>query len=185
MHNLRYKTTLENKVCPFFCSPKFGIPMSFFLSPSSWTFPLRQGSSSSLLILPGLLRSDRGDPSVSSPSGEREDACGLRRWRKFPALEFYSASFLHWISSLSYPYFTTLYILNKRLIKQLFPDFHRHHPRFEFPGSSGAGPWQYSMATQSTWSLRCGILVIQAWESPWNALKLSFIICIMGMALPI
>ena len=26
-------------------------------------------------------------------------------------------------------------------------------------------PW-YSMATQSTWSLRCSILVIQAWESP-------------------
>ena len=122
MHNLRYKTTLENKVCLFFCSPKFGLPMSFFLSPSSWTFPLRQGSSSSLLILPGLLRSDRGGLSVSSPSGERKDACGFRRWRKFPASEFYSASFLYWISSLSYPYFTTLYILNKRLIKQLFPD---------------------------------------------------------------
>ena len=95
-----------------FCSPEFGVPMSFFLSPSSWTFPLRQGSSLSLLILPGLLRSDRGGLSVSSPSGKREDACGLRRWRKFPALEFYSASFLHWISLLSYPYLTTLYIFN-------------------------------------------------------------------------
>ena len=125
---------------PFFCSPKFGLPMLFFLSPSSWTFPLRQGSSSSLLILPGLLRSDRGGLSVSSPSGEREDACGLRRWCTFPALEFYSASFLHWISSLSYPYFTTPYILNKRLIKQLFPDFRRRCPCFEFPGSTGAGP---------------------------------------------
>ena len=125
-----------------FCSPEFGLPMSFFLSPSSWTFPLRQGSSSSLLILPGLLRSDRGGLSVSSPSGEREDACGLRRWRKFPALEFYSASFLHWISSLSYPYFTTLYILNKRLIKQLFPDPRQRRPRFEFPGSTRAGPRQ-------------------------------------------
>jgi len=121
MHNLRYKTTLENKVRSF-CSRKFGLPMSFFLSPSSWTFPLRQGSSSSLLILPGLLRSDQGGLSVSSPSGEWEDACGLRRWCKFPALEFYSASCLHWISVLSYPYFTTLYILNKRLIKQLFSD---------------------------------------------------------------
>ena len=125
---------------PFFCSLKFGLPMSFFLSPSSWIFPLRRGSSSSLLILPGFLRSDRGGLSVSSPSGEREDACGLRRWCKFPALEFYSASFLHWISSLSYPYFTALYILNKRLIKQLFPDFRRRRPRFEFPGSTGAGP---------------------------------------------
>ena len=146
MHNLRYKTTLENKICSFFCSPKFGLPMSFFLSPSSWTFPLRQGSSSSLLILPGLLRSDRGGLSVSSPSGEREDACGLHRWRKFPALEYYSASFLHWISSLSYPYFTTLYILNKRLIKQLFPNFRWRRPRFEVPGSTGAGPRQGSLS---------------------------------------
>ena len=146
MHNLRYKTTLENKACPFFyCSPKFGLPMPFFLSPSSWTFSLRQGSSSSLLIFPGLLRSDRGGLSVSSPSGEREDACSLRRWRKFPALEFYSASFFHWTSSLSYPYFTTLYILNKRLIKQLFPDFRRRCPRFKFPGSTGAGPRQGSV----------------------------------------
>ena len=96
--------------------------MSFFLSPSGWIFPLGRRSSSSLLILPGLLRSDRGGLSVSSPSGEREDAWGLCRWHKFPALEFYSASFLHRISLLSYPYFTTLYILNKRLIKQLFSD---------------------------------------------------------------
>ena len=139
MHNLRYKTSLENKVCPFFLFTDIWSP-HVVLSPSSWTFPLRQGSSSSLLILPGLLRSDRGGLSVSSPSGEREDACGLRRWRKFPALEFYSASFLHWISSLSSPYFTTLYILNKRLIKQLFPDPRRRCPRFEFPGSTRAGP---------------------------------------------
>ena len=55
-----------------------------------------------------------------------------------------SASFLHWISSLSYPYFTTLYILNKRLIKQLFPDFRRRRPRFEFPGSTGAGPRHFT-----------------------------------------
>ena len=86
--------------------------MSFFLSPSGWIFPLRRGSSSSVLILPGLLRSDRGGLSVSSPSGEREDACGLRRWCKFPALEFYSASFLHWIFLLSYPYFSLFSPLN-------------------------------------------------------------------------
>ena len=139
MHNLRYKTTLENKVCPFLFteiwSPHVVLSLTFWLN-----FPLGRGSSSSLLILPGLLRSDRGGLSVSSLSGEWEDACGLRRWCKFPALEFYSASFLHWISSLSYPYFTTLYILNKRLIKQLFPDFRRRRPRFEFPGSTGAGP---------------------------------------------
>ena len=52
-------------------------------------FHLGRGGSSSLLIMPGLLRSDQGGLSVSSPSGEREDACGLRRWRKFLALEFY------------------------------------------------------------------------------------------------
>ena len=37
------------------------------------------GGSSSLLIMPGLLRSDWGGLSVSSPSGEQEDACGLHR----------------------------------------------------------------------------------------------------------
>uniref|UniRef100_A0AAF6ZGW1 Immediate early response 3-interacting protein 1 n=1 Tax=Bos taurus TaxID=9913 RepID=A0AAF6ZGW1_BOVIN len=30
--------------------------------------------------MPGLLRSDRGGLSVSSPSGERKDACGLLGW---------------------------------------------------------------------------------------------------------
>ena len=42
-------------------------------------FHLGRGGSSSLLIMPGLLRSDWGGLSVCSPSGEREDACGLRR----------------------------------------------------------------------------------------------------------
>ena len=50
---------------------------------------LEHGGSSSLLIMPGLLRSDWGGLSVSSPLGEWEDACGLRRWCKFLALEFY------------------------------------------------------------------------------------------------
>ena len=39
-----------------------------------------------------------------------------------PCFGIFSASFLHWISLLSYPYLTTLYILNKHLIKQLFSD---------------------------------------------------------------
>ena len=34
------------------------------------------------VILPGLLRSDRGGLSVSSTSGERKDACGPRKWCK-------------------------------------------------------------------------------------------------------
>ena len=145
--------------------------MSVFLSPSSWTFPLRQGSSLSLLILPGLLRSDRGGLSVSSPSGEREDTCGLRRWRKFPALEFYSASFLHWISWLSYPYFTTLYILNKCLIKQLFPDPRRHRPRFEFPGSTRAGPRQIALGWTSAVCIFKFLDFADA-ASPWIMLAL-------------
>ena len=41
---------------------------------------LKCGYSPSLLILPGLLRSDRGGLSASSPLGEWKDACGLRRW---------------------------------------------------------------------------------------------------------
>ena len=49
----------------------------------------------SLLILPGLLRSDRGGLSVSSPSGERKDACGLRKWCKLLVLKFY------WFSTYS------------------------------------------------------------------------------------
>ena len=43
----------------------------------------------SLLILPGLLRSDRGVLSVSSPSGKRKDDCGLRKWCKLLVLKFY------------------------------------------------------------------------------------------------
>ena len=44
-----------------------------------WLNYLERGGSSSLLIMPGLLRSDQEGLSVSSPSGEWEDACGLRR----------------------------------------------------------------------------------------------------------
>ena len=42
-----------------------------------------------LLIMPELLRSDRGGLNVSSPSGERKDACGLRKWCKLLVLKFY------------------------------------------------------------------------------------------------
>ena len=50
---------------------------------------LEPGGLSRLQIMPGLLRSDWGGLSVSSPSGEWEDACGIRRWRKFLVLKFY------------------------------------------------------------------------------------------------
>ena len=54
-----------------------------------WLNYLERGGSSSLLTMPGLLRSDWRDLSVSSRLGEWEDACGLCRWCKFLALEFY------------------------------------------------------------------------------------------------
>ena len=66
------------------CSPHVVLSLTFWLNSH-----LERGGSSSLLIMPGLLRSDQGGLSVSSPSGEQEDACSLRRWRKFLALEFY------------------------------------------------------------------------------------------------
>ena len=60
---------------------------SFF--PLLVEFHLERGYSPSLLILPGLLRSDRGGLSASSPSGEQKEACGLRTWSKLLVLEFY------------------------------------------------------------------------------------------------
>jgi len=42
-----------------------------------------------LLIMPRLLRSDWGGLSVSSPLGERKNACGLRKWCKLLVLKFY------------------------------------------------------------------------------------------------
>ena len=92
------------------------------LSPSQTLVesPSRARNPPSLLILPGLLRSDWGGLSVSSPSVERKDACGLRSGASFLSWSFigpphkpsYSASFLHWIFLLSYPYSITLYISN-------------------------------------------------------------------------
>jgi len=55
-------------------SPHVVLLLTFWLNSH-----LESGGSSSLLILPGLLRSDWGGLSVFSPSGEWEDACGLRR----------------------------------------------------------------------------------------------------------
>ena len=94
-------------------SPCVVLSLTFWLNSH-----LEYGGSSSLLIMPGLLRSDREGLSVSAPSGEWEDACSLRRWHKFLVWNFigfppkpsYSASFLHWIFLLSYPYSITLYI---------------------------------------------------------------------------
>ena len=55
-------------------SPRVVLSLTFWLNSH-----LEHGGSSSLLIMLGLLRSDQGGLSVSSPSGEWEDACSLRR----------------------------------------------------------------------------------------------------------
>ena len=73
-----------------------------------------------LLIMPGLLRSDPGGLSVSSPSGEWKDTCAYVSGASFLSWSFiglpckpnYSASFIHWIFLLSYPHSITLYISN-------------------------------------------------------------------------
>ena len=96
-------------------SPHVILSLTFWLNSH-----LEYGGSSSLLIMPGLLRSDRGGLSVSSPLGGWKDTCSLHRWHKFLVLKLigfpckpsYLASFLYWIFSLSYPYVTTLYIFN-------------------------------------------------------------------------
>ena len=58
------------------------------LSHSGWV-SIWSAEPPCLLIMPGLLRSDWGGLSVSSPSGERKDACGLRKWCKLLVLKFY------------------------------------------------------------------------------------------------
>ena len=50
-------------------SPHVVLSLTFWLNSH-----LEREGSSSLLILPGLLRSDRGGLSIFSPSGERKDA---------------------------------------------------------------------------------------------------------------
>ena len=63
-------------------SGKTDPPVSFLsCSPFSWlNSHLVQGYALSLLTLLGLLRSDWGGLSASSPLGKWKDACGLRRW---------------------------------------------------------------------------------------------------------
>ena len=66
------------------CSPHVVLSLTFWLNSH-----LDRGGPPSLLILPGLLRSDRGGLSVSSPTGEWKDACGLRKWCKLLVSKFY------------------------------------------------------------------------------------------------
>ena len=64
-------------------SPHVALSLTLAEFPSgAWNLPC-------LLIMPGLLRSHQGGLSVSSPSGERKDAYGLRKWCKLLVLKFY------------------------------------------------------------------------------------------------
>ena len=72
------------------------------LIPPCLSFPfwlnshLECGYSPSLLILPGLLRSDQEGLSASSPSGEWKDACGLHgRWLVYHVNQVIQSPFLH------------------------------------------------------------------------------------------
>ena len=60
-----------------------------FLSQTLAESPYGARNPPCLLIMPRLLRSDWGGLSVSSPLGERKDACGLRKWCKLLVLKFY------------------------------------------------------------------------------------------------
>ena len=79
-------------------SPHVILSLTFWLNPH-----LERGGSSNLLIMPGLLRSDQGGLSVSSSSGEREDAAAyvgevnslFWNFISFPRKPSYSASFLY------------------------------------------------------------------------------------------
>ena len=90
MYNKKYISKPENKENGS-VSGKTDSPISFLsCSPFFWlNSHLERGYSPSLLILPGLLRSDQGGLSASSPSGERKDACGLRRWCKLLVSKLY------------------------------------------------------------------------------------------------
>ena len=70
-------------------SQNTGLPMSLSLSQTLAESPSGVQNPPSLLILPGLLRSDQGGLSVSSPLGEEKDACSLRKWCKLLVLKFY------------------------------------------------------------------------------------------------
>ena len=111
-------------------SGKTDSPVSFLsCSPFFWlNSHLVRGYSPSLLILPGLLRSDRGGLSASSPSGERKDAWGLCRW----CLVFHVNQIIQPLFSTNFP--TTLSVsLYISVIKLSFFVGHLLRLPFELP----------------------------------------------------
>ena len=97
-----------------------------------------------LLIMPGLLRSDRGGLSVSSPSGEQKDACSLRKWCvQASCLEVLLVSR---VNQATQPLFSTEFSYWAILILLLFISLMNIwisrwcRLPFKNPGSAGAGP---------------------------------------------
>ena len=95
-------------------SAKTDSPVSFLsCSPLSWlNYHLKCGYSPSLLILPGLLRSDRGGLSASSLLGEWKDACDLHRWWLVFHVNQLFSLFSPLILLLHYLFLISLYICN-------------------------------------------------------------------------
>ena len=88
-YNKKYISKPENKKKNRISFWKDWFPRVVLSFPFWLNSHLECGYSPSLLILPGLLKSDQGGFSASSPSGERKDACGLRRWCKLPVSKLY------------------------------------------------------------------------------------------------
>ena len=124
MHNLRYKNYFGKIKCRP-CSPKLGLPMFLSLSNSgwvsiwsaepamltnyAWASKIRPGRPQCLLSF-----RENGRTPAAHVSG-----ANFLSWSfiGLPRKPSYSASFLHWISSLSYPHSITLYIFDKYLNK--------------------------------------------------------------------
>ena len=87
----------------------------------------------------------------------------------FPRKPSHSASFLHWIFLLSYPHSITLYIFDK------YVNSRQRCLPFEYPGSAGAGPWQFIIIIGN---LFCALLML-------NHLILKIIPMVSNIIIPI
>ena len=93
----------------------------------------------------------------------------------FPCKPSYSASFLHWISSLSYPHLTTLYIFNSILSWSLMPS------PLQIPWiHQGWTPVPFPIWNQSV--VPCPVLTVASWPAyrflkrqvKWSGTPISF-----------
>ena len=133
MHNLRYKNDFGKIKCRP-CSPKLGLPMFLSLSNSGWvSIWSAEPAMLTNYAWASKIRPGRPQCLLSFRENGRTPAAyvsgaNFLSWNfiGLPCKPSYSASFLHWISSLSYPFSAsflhwillsyphsiTLYILN-------------------------------------------------------------------------